>query len=290
VLPEQIGEGFVREFLNGPHPVARQLLQLVEGVVVEVDQLAHARLLLRQRLCRHLKRAGEKRFPSRQPHRSRILTRRGFKATVASRGLKLNKPATNEFDYGRNFEYQTRRDARDRKGQEICDRSRHRVTQSRLAEKIYGVVALLIILTTFLVVMSIQSVRLQSAYRHQLSSSATNAINVERVKDGRNLRYVFVNRAAEKMIGRSRAEIMGKTARELFPAAAADLIEQRDRQLLTQDQQVEPIVDTIDHPINGRRTVAVRRLQIDGPDREARLLVSMIEDRTEPTKVAGAAA
>jgi PAS domain S-box-containing protein len=109
-------------------------------------------------------------------------------------------------------------------------------------------------------------------------------------KDARNLRYVFVNRAAEKMIGMSRAEIMGKTARELFPAAAADLIEQRDRQLLTQDQQLEPIVDTIENPTRGRRTIAVRRLQIDGPDHESRLLVSLIEDRTEQTNVAGAAA
>jgi PAS domain S-box-containing protein len=109
-------------------------------------------------------------------------------------------------------------------------------------------------------------------------------------KDARNLRYVFVNRAAEKMIGMSRAEIMGKTARELFPAASADLIEQRDRQLLTQHQQLEPIVDTIDSPINGLRTVAVRRLQIGGPERESHLLVSMIEDRTEQAKVTGAAA
>ena len=36
-------------------------------------------------------------------------------------------------------------------------------------------------------------------------------------KDARNLRYVFVNRAAETMIGMSRAEIMGKTARDCFP-------------------------------------------------------------------------
>lgn len=109
-------------------------------------------------------------------------------------------------------------------------------------------------------------------------------------KDARNLRYVFVNRAAEKMIGMSRAEIIGKTARELFPGAAADLIERRDRQLLEQDQQLEAIVDTIDNAIKGRRTIAVRRLQIGGPDRESHFLVSMIEDRTDQADVAGVAA
>src|SRR5258708_15479892 len=42
VLPEQIGEGLVRQLLDGRHPVAAELLQLVESVVVEGDQLAHA--------------------------------------------------------------------------------------------------------------------------------------------------------------------------------------------------------------------------------------------------------
>jgi len=55
-------------------------------------------------------------------------------------------------------------------------------------------------------------------------------------KDARNLRYVFVNRAAEKMIGMSRGEIIGKTARELFSVEAAELIERRDQQLLAQRQ------------------------------------------------------
>ena len=100
------------------------------------------------------------------------------------------------------------------------------------------------------------------------------------VKDARNLRYLFVNKAAEEMIGMSRGEIMGKTPRELFPAQAAELIEKRDRQLLERKQQLEVIVDTIDNPIKGRRTIAVRRLQIGGPDRESHLFVSMIEDRT----------
>src|SRR5260370_21997811 len=104
-------------------------------------------------------------------------------------------------------------------------------------------------------------------------------------KDARSLRYVFVNRAAEEMIGMSRAEIMGKTARELFPAQAADLIEQRDRQLLQQKQQLDAIVDTVDNPLRGRRTIAVRRLQISGPDRDSHPFVSMVDDRTDQAAV-----
>jgi PAS domain S-box-containing protein len=106
------------------------------------------------------------------------------------------------------------------------------------------------------------------------------------VKGARNLRYVFVNKAAEEMIGMSRAEITGKTARELFSVETAELIEQRDRQLMERKQQTNVIVDTVDNPVKGRQTIAVRRLQIGGPDHESHLFVSMVEDRTGRTGTA----
>jgi hypothetical protein len=51
-------------------------------------------------------------------------------------------------------------------------------------------------------------------------------------------------------------------------------------------QQTETIVDTVDNPVRGRRTIAVRRLQVGGPDRESHLFVSMVEDRTPQTGAA----
>jgi len=97
-------------------------------------------------------------------------------------------------------------------------------------------------------------------------------------KDARNLRYLFINKAAEKQIGMSRAEIVGKTARELFPKETADLIEQRDKQLLAQRQQLEPVTDTINNPIRGRRRVSWRRLQIGGAGEDSHIFVTMVED------------
>jgi len=106
------------------------------------------------------------------------------------------------------------------------------------------------------------------------------------VKDARNLRYVFVNKAAEEMIGMSRAEITGKTARELFSVEVAELIERRDRALMERKQQTEAIIDTVESPVTGRRTVAVRRLRSAGPDRESHLFVSLVEDRTGQAGIA----
>ena len=104
------------------------------------------------------------------------------------------------------------------------------------------------------------------------------------------LRRPRLSSSAERMIGMPRGDIIGKTARELFPAAAADLIERRDQQLLTQAQQLDTIVDTIDNPVRGRRVISVKRLQVGGPDRESHLFVSMIEDRIDQANVADVAA
>ncbi|MET4113847.1 hypothetical protein ABIB90_002993 [Bradyrhizobium sp. JR4.1] len=50
-----------------------------------------------------------------------------------------------------------------------------------VAEKVYNIAGFLAIVTTFLLVMSIQTVRLQTTYRHMHASSAEAAINVGRI-------------------------------------------------------------------------------------------------------------
>ena len=41
MLFQEVGEGFIGEFLRRRHTVATELSELVEGLVVELDQLAH---------------------------------------------------------------------------------------------------------------------------------------------------------------------------------------------------------------------------------------------------------
>lgn len=105
-------------------------------------------------------------------------------------------------------------------------------------------------------------------------------------KDARTMRYLFINKAAEKQIGMARTQIVGRTARELFPAETADLIEKRDGQLLGQKQQLEPIIDTINNPVRGRRVVSWRRLQIGCAAEESHIFVTMAEDLADQTGAA----
>jgi PAS domain S-box-containing protein len=99
-------------------------------------------------------------------------------------------------------------------------------------------------------------------------------------KDARNLRYLFVNRAAEQFLGLPREQIIGKSTRDLFPAETAEKIERQDREVLAGKAESELVVRAVDTPNNGERYVAVRRLRIADESSET-MLINMIEDRTD---------
>src|SRR6266849_2558167 len=67
------------------------------------------------------------------------------------------------------------------------------------------------------------------AFLHQIIDHIPSQITV---KDARDRRYLLVNRVAEAQFGLSRAAIVGETAINLFPRAAADKIAADDDKAL----------------------------------------------------------
>jgi PAS domain S-box-containing protein len=123
-----------------------------------------------------------------------------------------------------------------------------------------------------------------------LATIVENVTEAITAKDARDLRYIFVNKAAEKLLGLSRSQILGKSPRELFPAATAELIEQQDRQLLANSQEIVVAVRTVTMPDGGQRSVAARRLRITGEGSDSHILLSLIDDRTVQADAADVAA
>jgi PAS domain S-box-containing protein len=105
-------------------------------------------------------------------------------------------------------------------------------------------------------------------------------------KDARDLRYVLVNKAAEKLYGLPRAAIIGKSARDLFSGESAELIERLDRELLAGDENVEVAVQTVETPNNGQRRVSARRFRIAGDSSASQIFLSMMEDQTDEAREA----
>jgi PAS domain S-box-containing protein len=109
-------------------------------------------------------------------------------------------------------------------------------------------------------------------------------------KDARTLRYTFVNKAAEKFLGLPRAQIIGKSVRDLFPAETADRIERQDSELLAGNQDSEVVIRTLSTPNNGIRKAVVRRIRIADQAGESHMLLNMIEDMTDQANIADVAA
>ncbi len=101
------------------------------------------------------------------------------------------------------------------------------------------------------------------------------------VKDIPSLRYSLINRAAENYLGLDRAVMLGKTAKEVMPAASAEAIEAEDQRLLAAGKPVFIDEHAIVTPNNGTRIVTAARLPALEPDGGAKYLITVINDVTD---------
>ena len=101
------------------------------------------------------------------------------------------------------------------------------------------------------------------------------------VKEIPNLKYLLINRAAEKYLGVERATMLGKAAADVMPAASAGAIEAEDRKLIASGQTAFLDEHAIVTPGNGTRIVTATRLPVAGADGKLQYLISVINDITE---------
>jgi diguanylate cyclase (GGDEF)-like protein/PAS domain S-box-containing protein len=101
------------------------------------------------------------------------------------------------------------------------------------------------------------------------------------VKDARERRYLLVNKVAEQRYGLSRADIVGKTASDLFPKASADIIAANDDLTL----QGEGGLFLEEHPWQsralGQRFITSKRIGIKDESGQARYIVNVVDDVTD---------
>ena len=108
------------------------------------------------------------------------------------------------------------------------------------------------------------------------------------VKDIAKLRYLLINRAAEKYLGVDRATMLGKTAIEIMPWRSAKMIEAEDRKLIASGK--------ITLSRRARRGDARQRhphrhptrLPVNGADGKPQYLISVIHDVTDRKRTSSA--
>ena len=100
------------------------------------------------------------------------------------------------------------------------------------------------------------------------------------VKNANDRRFTLLNRAAEEFLGMSRADVIGKTAAQIYPEESAKRIAKHDDELV---RSGSIFIDNhmLESPTKGRRRVTLTRKRLQGADNEPRHLLTVIQDLTE---------
>jgi two-component system sensor histidine kinase/response regulator len=101
------------------------------------------------------------------------------------------------------------------------------------------------------------------------------------IKEARELRFVFWNKAGEELVGRSKSEMTGKNDYDFYPKAEADLFTSKDREALESGKLVVIPTETMHTRTKGLRILHTRKLPIVDERGQPKYLLGISEDITE---------
>ncbi len=101
------------------------------------------------------------------------------------------------------------------------------------------------------------------------------------VKDVHDRRYLLVNSVAETQFGIPRDLIVGKTAKDIFPSASADVIAADEEKTLQSPDGLFKDEHVWESQAMGPRFITSQRLAIRNPAGEPRYLINVVDDVTE---------
>jgi diguanylate cyclase (GGDEF)-like protein/PAS domain S-box-containing protein len=117
--------------------------------------------------------------------------------------------------------------------------------------------------------------------RSFLDTIIENVPSAIMVKEFPDLRYRLINQAGERHLGIDRQSILGKCAMEVFPAAMAQAIDARDRQVLASEAGSVSHEYNFENLSGDARVVTTKRIALKDAAGQAKYLVSTIHDITE---------
>ena len=105
------------------------------------------------------------------------------------------------------------------------------------------------------------------------------------VKNGRDGRFVLVNRTGEELLGVPREDLIGRCDADFFPPEQAEFFAEMDRKVLDSDRLWVIDEEPLKTPHNGDRWLQTKKIAIPGEGDE-KLLLIISEDITERKKSA----
>src|ERR1035437_9820231 len=114
-----------------------------------------------------------------------------------------------------------------------------------------------------------------------LDSIIKHIPNMVFLKDAKTLQFVRFNRAGENLLGRSEAELLGKTDYDFFPKDLADYFTENDRQVLRGKEVVDIPEERLQTRDKGERILHTRKVPVLNENGETKYLLGISEDITE---------
>ena len=105
------------------------------------------------------------------------------------------------------------------------------------------------------------------------------------VKDAKDHRFIFVNRAGENMMGINRSELLGKNDYDFFPKEQADFFIARDNEVLASGTLQVTAEEPITTQHNGIRLLQTMKIPVSDENGKNQYLVALSEDITERKSV-----
>lgn len=105
------------------------------------------------------------------------------------------------------------------------------------------------------------------------------------VKDATDLRFTHFNKAAEELLGYTKAEIIGKNDYDFFPKEQADFFIQKDREVLKSTKLVDIPEEAINTKHKGRIFLHTRKISLSDNDGSPLYLLGISEDVTKEKEI-----
>jgi PAS domain S-box-containing protein len=129
---------------------------------------------------------------------------------------------------------------------------------------------------------TLEQLRQSSAF---IESVLEHLPNMVFVKDAKDLRFVRFNKAGEKLLGYSRAELLGKNDYDFFPKVAADFFTTKDRETLRSKQLTDIPEEPLQTKSKDVRILHTKKIPICDSAGEPLYLLGISEDITERKQV-----